>query len=345
MVRLGQLAQALGLELRGGELEGVLRGVAPLVEAGPGDLAFLADKKYLDELASTNAGCVITREEWAAQASVPVICAEDPYLAYARASHLFEASSDAVPGVHPSAIIDTGVAIPASTHVGAFASIEEGVVLGDNVSIGAGCRIGANVRLGDDVWLAPNVVIYHRVRLGRRCRVHANTVLGADGFGFARHAGGWERIAQLGTVLIGDDVDIGASSTIDRGAVGDTIIEDGVIIDDQVHIAHNCRIGARTAIAGCVGIAGSVIVGENCTFAGQVGVSGHLEICDNAHFAGQARLTGSVTEPGAYCSGTPLEPTRQWARNAVRFTQLNELNRRVSDLEAASEGPEDGSED
>lgn len=334
MVRLGDLAQTLELNLVGGNADAVLEGVGSLDSAGPADLAFIADKKYLAALASTRAGCVILKEAWASESPVPVLCAPDPYLAYARASRLFDRSPVSVPGVHPTAVVASGVDVPSSVSIGPYATIDDDVVLGEGVSVGAGCRIGPGVRLGEQTWLAPNVVLYHDVVVGSRCRVHANTVLGADGFGFASHADGWERISQLGTVVIGDDVDIGASSTIDRGAVGDTVIEDGVIIDDQVHIAHNCRIGARTAIAGCVGIAGSVIVGENCTFAGQVGVSGHLEICDNAHFAGQARLTGSVSEPGAYCSGTPLEPTRQWARNAVRFTQLNDLHKRISELEA-----------
>jgi UDP-3-O-[3-hydroxymyristoyl] glucosamine N-acyltransferase len=345
LVRLGDLARSLGLDLVGGDPDVVLSGVSSLTQAGSSDLAFIADKKYLAELASTGAGCVILREEWAVDSPVAVLCAPDPYLAYARASRLFEAGATYPPGVHPTAVIHPEVEVPASASIGPHVSIEEGAILGDGVTIAAGCRIGPRVRLGAQVWLGPNVVIYHEVVLGERVRVHANTVLGADGFGFARHAGGWERISQLGTVIIGDDVDIGASSTIDRGAVGDTVVEEGVIIDDQVHIAHNCRIGARTAIAGCVGIAGSVIVGENCTFAGQVGVSGHLEICDNAHFAGQARLTSSVTEAGAYCSGTPLEPMRQWGRNAVRFTQLNELHKRVAELEARLEKADNESRD
>jgi UDP-3-O-[3-hydroxymyristoyl] glucosamine N-acyltransferase len=172
--------------------------------------------------------------------------------------------------------------------------------------------------------------------------VHAGTVVGADGFGFARRRDGWERISQLGGVRIGDRVDIGAGVTIDRGALDDTVIGDDVIIDDQVHIAHNCRIGDRTALAGCVGIAGSVSIGADCTLAGQVGVSGHLQICDNVHFAGQARVTRSIDEPGSYSSGTPLEAKRAWGRNAVRFTQLDTLHRRVAALEAKLSDLESG---
>jgi UDP-3-O-[3-hydroxymyristoyl] glucosamine N-acyltransferase len=237
-------------------------------------------------------------------------------------------------------VIAPDVQVPASARIGAFVTIDAGARLGEGVTIGPGCALGARVSLGAGCNLMAQVTLYHDVVLGERCRVHAGTVIGADGFGFARGAGGWVRISQLGRVVIGDDVDIGASVTIDRGALEDTVIENGVIIDDQVHIGHNCRIGARSAIAGCVGIAGSTIVGADCTMAGQVGVSGHLEICDNVHLTGQARVTRSVAEPGSYSSGTPLEPTRQWARNAVRFTQLESLQRRVAALEAALQASE-----
>ena len=206
------------------------------------------------------------------------------------------------------------------------------------MAIGPGCYVGEGVRIGRGTRLEPHVVLYHGVSIGEHCHVHAATVIGADGFGFApRPGGGWQKIYQLGAVRIGDRVDIGASVTIDRGALDDTVIEDDVIIDDQVHIAHNCVIGARTAIAGCTGLAGSTRVGADCTFAGQVGVSGHLQICDNAHFAGQARITKSVPRAGRYASGTPLQPTPEWGRSAVRFTQLEALQRRVLALESALE--------
>lgn len=294
----------------------------------------MSDRRYRGALATTAAGCVILRREWAADSPVPVLCADDPYLAYARASRLFEATAAPATGVHPLAHIDATVEVPATVSIGPFVDVGPGAVIGDGVVIGSGCAIGAGVRIGAGCWLAPNVVLYHGVRLGERCRVHAGTVIGADGFGFARGPAGWERISQLGSVVIGDDVDIGAGVTIDRGALDDTVLADGVIVDDQVHIAHNCRIGPRTALAGCVGIAGSTTIGADCTFAGQVGVSGHLKICDNAHFTGKARVTRSIDEPGSYSSGTPLEPTRQWGRNAVRFTQLEALQRRVAELEA-----------
>ncbi len=334
MVTLAELEEFLGGRLLRGDPATTVSGVAPLQRATPAELAFVADKKYVPRLKDARAGCVLLREAWADDCPVPVLAVDDPYLAYARASRLFE-DSPAAPGIHPSAVVDSSVRVPETVQIGAHAVIEAGVELGEGVVIGPGCFIGARVSIGTGTRLMPNVTLYHDVSLGERCRVHASTVIGADGFGFARRPDGWERIAQLGRVLVGDDVDIGASVTIDRGALDDTVIENDVIIDDQVHVAHNCRIGARSALAGCVGIAGSVTVGADCTLAGQVGVSGHLEICDNAHIAGQARVTRSVVAPGGYSSGTPLEPTRQWARNAVRFTQLEALQRRVVELEEA----------
>lgn len=335
MPTLGRIAAALGEPLQGGDPETVVSGVASLERAGATQLAFLSDKRYLAALAGTDAGCVILKPEWADQCPVPVICAADPYLSYARASRLFERDTRAAPGVHDKAIIDASVVLPERVRIAAYACIEADVVLGQDVVIGPGCFVGAGARLGAGSRLMANVTVYHDTELGERCRVHSGTVIGADGFGFARGPRGWERISQLGRVRIGNDVDIGASVTIDRGAVDDTVIGDGVIIDDQVHIAHNCRIGPRTAIAGCVGMAGSTRVGADCTMAGQVGVSGHLEICDNVHLTGQARVTRSIEAPGSYSSGTPLEPTRPWGRNAVRFTQLDALSRRVARLEAA----------
>lgn len=342
MVTLGELEAFLEARLEGGDRDQGVDGIAPLPRASATQLAFLAEPRYAAALRETRAACVILREDMAAHSPVAVLCVKDPYLAYARASRLFEPDTGVFPGVHPSAVIDPSVRVPHSARIGACVTIGADVELGEDVTIGPGCCLGPRVRLGAGCELMAQVSLYHDVVLGQRCRVHANTVIGADGFGFARGPDGWVRISQLGSVVIGDDVDIGASVTIDRGALEDTVIESGVIIDDQVHVAHNCRIGARSAIAGCTGIAGSVTVGSDCTMAGQVGVSGHLEICDNVHFTGQARVTRSITEPGSYSSGTPLEPTRQWARSAVRFTQLEALQRRVLALEATVQALQDG---
>lgn len=345
MITLGELAQRLNLSPGDADTETVLVAIAPLHRAGPSDLAFVSDGKYLESLRDTSAGCVLLKEEWQEYCSVPCIVADNPYLAYARATQFFEGVRGFDGGIHSTAIIHESAAVGANVAVGPNAVVEARAILGDGVSIGAGSYVGEGASIGAGTRIQPNATIHRGVRLGVNCVVDSATVIGGDGFGFARHERGWERIAQLGSVLIGDRVHIGASSTIDRGALDDTTIGDDVIIDDQVHIGHNCRIGDRTAIAGCVGIAGSVEIGADCTFAGQVGVSGHLKICDNAHLTGQARVTRSITEPGSYASGTPLEPQRQWGKNAVRFTQLDALQRRVQTLEKALAAAEKNAED
>lgn len=335
MLSLGQLAEQLGLPLNAADAGVELLGLAPVERAGPGELTFISDKRYLSALADTRAGCVILREEWAEACPVACMHSADPYYSYAKASALFDTQPPPAPGIHPSAVVDPAAIVPDSCSVGPNACIEAGVVLGEGVVIGANVFVGRESLLGAGTRIEAGAVIYHQVRMGRQCRVHACSVIGSDGFGFARRADGWQKIHQLGGVRIGDFVDIGAGCTIDRGALDDTVISDHVIIDNQVHLAHNCVIGERTAIAGCVGMAGSSIVGADCTFAGQVGVSGHVEICDNAHFTGQARVARSVDEPGTYSSGTPLDHQRKWARNAVRFSQLDALQKRVAELESS----------
>lgn len=333
MITLGELAAYLDAPLGAADAATVLTGLAPLERAADGDLSFIADRKYLRALAATAAACVLVKEEWAEQSPVPVICVPDPYLAYARATQLFDPRPGVVAGVHPTAVVHETAVLGAGVSVAPNACIEAGAVLGDQVVVGAGAFVGAGTRLGDRTRLEANVVLYHGVTLGSDCIVHGATVIGSDGFGFARKADGWEKIHQIGGVRIGDRVEIGASSTVDRGAIDDTVIGNDVIIDNQVHIGHNCSIGDRTAIAGCVGIAGSTHIGADCSFAGQAGVSGHLEICDNTHFMGQARVNGSVRKAGSYGSGTALEPVTSWKRNAVRFTQLDALHRRLGALE------------
>ncbi|EED32461.1 UDP-3-O-(3-hydroxymyristoyl) glucosamine N-acyltransferase [gamma proteobacterium NOR5-3] len=334
MVTLGEVAAHLGCEPGTVDATMEFDGIAPLDRAGPRELAFISESRYLDALRSCKAGCVLLKPEWQAESPVPSLCVVDPYLAYARISALFDPLPKPTAGIHPGAFVDATATVPASASVGPGVCIEADAVLGEHVVLSHGAHVGRGARLGNNCRVWPGVVLYHGVVLGDDCIVHANSIIGADGFGFARRADGWEKISQLGSVRIGDRVDIGAGVTIDRGALDDTVIADDVIIDDQVHIAHNCVIGRRTAIAGCVGMAGSSIVGEDCTFAGQVGVSGHLKICDNVHFQGQARVTGSVTEPGAYSSGTALQSSAKWRKNAVRFTQLDAMQRRLVKLEA-----------
>lgn len=334
MITLGELADRLGLAFSG-DAARELRSIAPLGAAKGDQVAFISNKKYLSQLAETRAGAVIVKPEWQDDCPVDCLLSEHPYVSFARTTQVFDDRPVPDSGVHATALIADEAQLGEGVSIGPGACIEPGVVLGEGVIIGAGVYIGHDTQIGDRTRVYPNAVIYHGVSIGSDCTIHSQTVIGADGFGFAPGPQGWEKICQLGAVLIGDRVDIGASCTIDRGALEDTVIADGVIIDDQVHVAHNCRIGKNTAIAGCTGIAGSTTIGENCTLAGAVGVSGHLEICDNVHLTGQTRVTKSITEPGSYSSGTPMAETREWGRNAVRFTQLDTLHKRIAALEKA----------
>jgi len=339
MYTLGELAEQLGLTFAG-DARRELYGIGALANAGPDQLTFITGNKYLGQLLDSVAGAVIVPAELSDSCPVDYLVSDSPYLSYARASQLFDSEPRPDPGIHPSAVIADEVTVGDGVAVGPLACIEAGAILGNGVIIGAGAYIGANVTLGDRTRVFPKAVIYYGVELGHDCVVHSQTVIGVDGFGYAPSPEGWVKICQSGSVRIGNRVEIGASCTIDRGALEDTVIADGVIIDDQVHIAHNCVIGKNTAIAGCVGIAGSTTIGENCTFAGQVGVSGHLTVCHNVHFTGQARVTKSITEPGVYSSGTPLLPSKDWARNAARinkladrFREMDALKRQVAALE------------
>jgi len=327
------LAEKLGLEYSGDGTRSV-SAVAALATAGSADLSFLADKKFLPQLVSTGAAAVILHPDFTAECPVDYLISAFPYLSYARASGLFNnAPADADAGVHCSAVISLDAQVHASAVVGPHVVVEAGAVVGANVVLGAGVYVGHGCELGAGTRVYPNVVIYHNVVVGRDCVIHSQVVLGADGFGFARSPDSWEKIYQLGGVQIGDRVEIGASTTIDRGAIDDTVIGDGVIIDNLVQVAHNCRIGKNTAIAGCSGLAGSTIIGDNCTLSGGVGVVGHLEICDNVHVTGMTMVTRSINEPGSYSSGTPMSATGDWKRNAVRFSQLDSIQKRLASLE------------
>lgn len=339
MHSLAELADRFGLEFTG-EADKVLTGIATLAEAGPGDLAFLANKKYLPQLSSTRAGAVILHPELVGECPVACLLAEAPYVAFARISHLFDQSPRFSAGVHPSAVVSPQADIHPTAAVGPHSVVEAGASLAASVVVGAGVYIGHDSHLGVGTRVMPHAVIYHDVQVGERCVIHAQAVIGADGFGYAPGPDGWEKICQLGGVRIGSDVEIGACTTVDRGTLGHTVIAAGVIIDNQVQIGHNCRIGKNTAIAGCAGLAGSTIIGANCTLAGGVGVVGHVEICDNVHVTGMTMVTKSITVSGSYSSGTPMTSTRTWKRNAVRFTQLDSIQQRLAMLEGRGKQPE-----
>lgn len=335
--RLGEIAEALGAELRGNE-DTRISGIATLQAAQPGQLSFLANPAYARYLADTRASAVILAPAMADQATGDVLVLDNPYLGYARLSHWFDPAPVPAPGIHPSAVIAAGVAIPDSASIGPLAVLEEGVEIGERVVVGAGCVVGARCCIGAGSVLKPRAVLAHDVILGRRCHILSGAVIGSDGFGFANDKGVWNRIAQIGRVVLGDDVEVGANTTIDRGALDDTVIGNGVKLDNLVQIAHNVRIGDHSAMASMVGIAGSTKVGRHCVFGGAAGIAGHLEITDQVHLTGMTMVSGNIDEPGVYSSGTNADKNRHWRKNAVRFRQLDDMARRLRELEKKLEG-------
>ncbi|MFC0268791.1 UDP-3-O-(3-hydroxymyristoyl)glucosamine N-acyltransferase [Kushneria aurantia] len=330
---LSELAEGLNATLYG-DAELRIEGLATLVDAGPADIAFLANRAYLGDLANTRAAAVVLHHELVSQCPVPALGVDNPYLGYAQLSHFFEPELPSRRcGIHPTAVIDDSARLGADVTIGPHAVIGAEVVLGDRVSIGANAVVGDYCRIGDDGLLHPGAVLYHGVVIGQRVIVHSGAVIGGDGFGFAHDGSGWHKIAQLGGVVIGDDVEIGSCTSIDRGALDDTRIGNDVKIDSQVQIAHNVHIGDHSALAGCVGIAGSTQVGRHCQLGGGVGLAGHLTLCDGVNVTGMSLVTNSIDAPGVYSSGTGSMPNALWRKNAVRFKQLDELARRIVRLE------------
>lgn len=307
-------------------------GIGTLKSATRTQLSFLSNSRYQSELASSEAAVVLVTREFQAQAPNTAIVVSDPYLAYAQISQLF-ASNSVESGVSAQAFVDPSAVIAASACIAPGAVISAGAVIGERTIIGSNSVVGQNAQIGADSQIHANVSIGQAVQIGERCILHSGAVIGADGFGFAPSSSGWEKIAQLGSVVIGDDVEVGACTTIDRGALEDTLIGNGVKLDNQIQIAHNVVIGDQTAIAGGCAIAGSTRIGKRCTIAGMSGVTGHLEIADGTHITAMSLVSHSIKEAGAYSSGTAMEPHRQWKRNAVRFRQLDEMHKRISELE------------
>lgn len=331
-IRLAQLAELTGCELRGDAgLE--IDGVATLAAAGPTQLSFLANPKYRKYLDGTRAAAVILTPADAEACPVPVLVTDDPYLAYARAATALAPDHAAEPGVHPSAVVAADVSIGAGVAVGPNAVVEAGVSLGDGVSVGAGSFIGRGSTVGEGSLLHPRVAVMHGCTLGARVIVHPGAVIGGDGFGIARDGERWEKVPQLGGVRIGDDCEIGANATIDRGALEDTVLEEGVKLDNLVMVAHNVRIGAHTVAAGCVAIAGSTSIGKRCMIAGAAGISGHLTIVDDVMIMGFSMVTSDIRQPGQYASGLPLDSLAAWRRNGARFRHLDEMFKRLKALE------------
>lgn len=332
MPTLGDAAEALGLAFRG-DPSLTLDRLAPISQAGVGDLSFIAQKKFAKSLAASEAAAVICPEAWLGDFTGAVLFSDDPYADFARATRLFD-NRPASTGR-----IDSGAVVAETAQLGVNVTIDAGAVIADGASIGDNAWVGPNVWVGDranvgaGTQLRAGVAIYHGVVIGDDCLIHANTVIGSDGFGFAPTNAGWEKILQLGSVTIGDRVEIGAGCAIDRGALEDTQIADDVIIDNLVHIAHGVRVGRGSAIAGQVGFAGGTELGERCTVGGQAGFAGHLSIADDVHIGGQGRVSRDVSEPGHYASGTSLMPVRDWARNAARYERLTDMAKRIEALE------------
>lgn len=329
---LASLAKVLGVEWRG-NADLLLSRLSPLGSAEAGSLSFLSNSRYRHQLTSTAASAVIVHPSLAEDCPVAVLLSENPYLTYAKASHFFDRAPLPEPGVHATAVVDPKAQLASWVSVGPNAVIEAGATLASGVVVGPGCVVGAGCQLGEQSRLHANVTLYHGVKMGARCVIHSGVVIGGDGFGFANERGRWVKIAQVGGVQIGDDVEIGANTTIDRGAIGDTTIGNGVILDNQIQIAHNVEIGDFTAIAGCTGIAGSTKIGRHCTIAGGVGIAGHLVIGDRVHITMRTDVTGSLPDAGSYSSGTAVSETKEWRKNAARFRQLDAMARRLAALE------------
>ena len=323
------LAERFPLQLHG-DGAAIVRGVATLANAGPDQLAFLANPRYRGQLADSRAAVVVVRAEDADAVPGTALVARDPYVAFARISALFERVPARAPGIHPGAAIDPSAEVSPHAHIGPFVSIGARSKVAAGCVIGPGCVIGDDCELGEGCELQARVTLYTRVRLGRRVRILPGAVLGGAGFGLAMDAGQWVNVPQLGGVVVGDDCEIGANSCIDRGALDDTVLEEDVRIDNLVQIGHNVRIGAHTAMAGCSAAAGSAKIGRYCLVGGGAGILGHLEVADKVMVTAMSLVTHSIREPGEYSSGTPLTDNRTWRKNAARFKQLDALARRVN---------------
>jgi len=329
---LGELAQRFGLEVAG-DPQAVITGVCTLSPGQPGHIGFLANPRYRAALAQTRAGAVVVARRDAPALTGNGLVAKDAVRAFAQIARLFDVNRLFEPGIHASAVIAADVVIGRGVHVGPQAVIEAGARIGDGSYIGPACIIGAGVTLGADARLEARVYLHRGVRLGERCLIQPGAVIGSRGFGNVMGPQGWEEVPQLGSVVIGDDVEIGANTTIDRGAIDDTVIANGVRLDNLIQIAHNCSIGEHTAIAACTGIAGSTKIGARCMIGGAVGIVGHIEIADDVVILGRAMVTQSLTEKGVYGSGLPIAPAREWRKAVARVRRLGKLEERVRSVE------------
>ena len=336
---LAELVQRFGGEVRGDAQVRVSQ-IASLSSAQPHHISFLSNPKYRSQVAQSAAGALIVGRDMGDQFERPRIVADNPYAYFARVSGLFNPPPAAESGVHTSAVVHPSATLAAGVSVGANAVIERGVVIGANSVIGAGCVIGPDAHIGADCLLYANVTVYHACEIGERVILHSGCVIGADGFGLAPDQGKWLKIPQIGRVVIENDVEIGANTTIDRGVLDDTVIETGVKLDNQIQVAHNVRIGAHTAIAACTGIAGSAKIGAHCTIGGAAMIFGHIEIADHVNISTNTLITKSLPKPGTYTSALPFSEHSEWLKNAVQMRHLDSLAKRLRALEQKLEDGE-----
>ena len=336
MFTLKALADNFGLDFKG-DPNTLITGIGTLASANAKQLSFLANNKYTQQLKDTHAGAVILSEDNIGICPCACLISKNPYTSYAQISVLFEDDDVVNTGVHSTAIIHPTAKIDATACIGAYVTVGKNSSIAANAIIHPYCSIGIDCHIDDACELLPHVTLIKRVKLGSRVRIHSGAVLGSDGFGNAMHNGQWIKIAQLGGVVVGSDSEIGANTTIDRGAIEDTILEENVRLDNQIQIGHNVRIGAHTAIAGCVGIAGSTTIGAYCQIGGHVGLVGHINITDKVIIGGGSVITNSISEPGIYVSGTPFQAMSEWRKNAARFKHLDEMARTLNSIKKKQE--------
>jgi UDP-3-O-[3-hydroxymyristoyl] glucosamine N-acyltransferase len=332
---LAELAEKFNLTTTSNEV--AISGVAALSSAKSGQLSFLSNSLYRKQLASTQAAAVVVSAEDAKNTHLPCLIAKDPYAAFAKIAALFETKSTHLPGIHSTAVIEATSRIDASASIGPFAYIGANSKVLAGAIIGPHCVIGEDCVVGESSELIARVTLVKRVYIGQRVLIHPGAVLGAEGFGLAMENGHWLKVPQLGGVIIGDDCEIGANTTIDRGALGNTVLEDDVRLDNQIQIGHNVQIGAHTAMAGAVAVAGSAKIGKYCLIGGAAGIVGHIEICDKVRVNAFTLVTHSIDQPGEYSSGTPIQPSREWRKNAARFRQLDDLARKINRISSREE--------
>ena len=346
-VSIGELAVRFGCELRGDPSLTVER-VATLSSADAHAVAFLANPRYRAQLAATRAGVVVLDAASAAACPAAALVCVNPHATFARICALLHPEPFGPSGIHPSAVVSPDARIDPGAHIGALSTIGAGTVVGPRAYIGPQCLLESGVLVAEDVRLVGRVTLCHGVQIGARTVVQPGAVIGGDGFGFAQEGGRWLKVPQTGTVRVGADVEIGSNTAVDRGAIEDTVIEEGVKLDNLIHIAHNVRIGAHSALAACVGVSGSTSIGRRCMIGGQVGIGGHLTICDEAVITGCTMVSHSITRPGVYSGGIPYEQAHLWRRLVARFKRIESLAERLRALErrvAPAQDPEEEDDD